>query len=123
MSGGYQSFESLNIWQESMNLCKEGYTLLGRCIDFSLRDQIQRCAVSIPSNISEGFELHTNKAFIRHLFIAKGSCRELRTQLLIAIHQQYIEAGKGHILIDKAKKILSMIYQFIKALKLQIRKA
>ena len=122
MSGGSQSFEDLIIWRDSMELCTNIYTLLRECRDYGLRDQLQRSAVSIPSNISEGFELHTNKAFIRHLFIAKGSCGELRTQILIAIHQNYIREKEGVQLIDRAKKLSSMIYHFIQARKSQTRK-
>ena len=122
MGKEFQSFENLIIWKESMELCKEVYSLLKSCKDFGLRDQLQRSAVSIPSNIAEGFELNTNKAFIRHLFIAKGSCGELRTQIYLAIHQHYIDEKMGLELVDKAKKISSMIFQFILARKSQIRK-
>ena len=84
---------------------------------------MHRCSISIPSNIAEGFELHTNKAFIRHLYISKGSSGELRTQLYIAIDQEYIEFKKGHELIEDAKKIAGMIQNFIKARKNRIRGA
>ena len=121
MGGGNQSFEDLKIWEDSIQLCNEVYACFRGCKDYGLRDQLQRSAVSIPSNIAEGFELHTNKAFIRHLYIAKGSCGELRTQILIAVQQLYISHEEGIKLIDKAKKLSSMIYLFIKARKSQIR--
>lgn len=83
---------------------------------------MQRSSVSIPSNIAEGFELHTNKAFIRHLYIAKGSGGELRTQLYIAIKQKYINQEKGQELIDFAKKLNRMIANFISTRKGKTRK-
>lgn len=121
MENNYHSFEDLLIWQEGMKLCDEIYTVLRKCKDCSLRDQMQRSAVSIPSNIAEGFELSTNKAFIRHLYIAKGSGGELRTQLYIAIRQGFIENQKGKELLDLTKKLAAMISNFIKARKIKTR--
>jgi four helix bundle protein len=122
MENNYDSFEDLHIWKEGMKLCDEVYSNLKNCKDFGLRDQMQRSSVSIPSNIAEGFELNTNKAFIRHLYIAKGSGGELRTQLYIAIRQGYIENLKGKELVELCKKIGSMIYKFIDARKNATRK-
>ncbi len=122
MENNYHSFEDLLIWQEGMKLCDEIYTVLKNCRDFGLRDQMQRSSVSIPSNIAEGFELSTNKAFIRHLYIAKGSGGEVRTQIYIAIRQGYIENQKGKELVDLTKKLAAMISKFIAARKNRIRK-
>jgi four helix bundle protein len=122
MENNYHSFEDLLIWQEGMNLCDEIYTVLKRCKDYSLRDQMQRSAVSMPSNIAERFELSTNRAFIRHLYISKGSAGELRTQIYIAIKQGYIDQVKGSELVDLTKKLSAMISKFISARKGKIRK-
>jgi four helix bundle protein len=122
MKSDYHSFEDLRIWQEGLKLCEEIYILLKNCRDYGLRDQMQRSSVSIPSNIAEGFELHTNKAFIRHLYIAKGSGGELRTQLYIAIKQKYIDQEKGQELIDFAKRLNRMIANFITTRKGKTRK-
>ena len=122
MENNYHSFEDLLIWQEGMKLCDEIYTVLKNCRDFGLRDQMQRSSVSIPSNIAEGFELSTNKAFIRHLYIAKGSGGELRTQIYIAIRQGYIENQKGKELVDLTKKLAAMISKFTAARKNRTRK-
>lgn len=65
----YQSFEDLLIWKESMRLSLDIYRIFKECKDFGLRDQIQRASVSVPSNISEGFERQTDKEFIQFLFI------------------------------------------------------
>jgi len=69
------------------------------CRDFKLRDPMLASSVSIPSNIAEGFELNTDRAFIRHLFISKGSGGELRTQLYVAIRQQYITLDRCQNLV------------------------
>ena len=71
MEPAYHSFEDLFIWKEGLNLSIDTYTLMKNCRDFGLKDQMQRCSVSVPSNIAEGFELHTNRAFIRHLIYCK----------------------------------------------------
>ena len=73
------NFLNLIVWQKAKELAVQIYKLsrnskISR--DFSLRDQIQRAAVSIPANIAEGDELGTNKQSIRHFFIAKGSTAE-----------------------------------------------
>ena len=92
-------------------------TLEKNCKDFGLRDQIQRSAVSIPSNISEGFDRKGNKEFIQFLYIAKGSCSELRTQLYIALETGTIDKSIGKDFIDNSKMISAMLYKLI-----QVRK-
>jgi len=112
--GKVSSFEDLNVWKEAMRLAVDLYKILEKCRDFSLKDQMQRAAVSIPSNIAEGFERDTNKEFIRFLYIAKGSSAELRTQLYIVIESKTIEKKLGNDFIDRSKKISSMLYKLIK---------
>ena len=80
------------------------------CKDFGLRDQIQRSAVSVPSNIAEGFERHSNKEFIPYLRIAKSSCAELRTQLIIA---NEIKLFSNQNMIEETKRISAMIQNMI----------
>ncbi|MCK9207663.1 MAG: four helix bundle protein [Salinivirgaceae bacterium] len=79
-----EKFEDLQIWQEGVELAILIYASLQNCKDFGFRDQVQRASVSIPSNIAEGFDRLSNNEFIRFLKIAKGSCAELSTQLIIA---------------------------------------
>ena len=84
---GYQTFRELNVWQEAKSLAVTIYRLTSTgplARDFGLKDQMQRSAVSIPSNIAEGYERKSNPEFIRYLLIAKGSLSELITQLEIA---------------------------------------
>ncbi len=69
----YQSFEDLEVWKRACKLAVEVYKALKDSREFSLKDQMNRAAVSIPSNISEGAERHTIPEFIHFLHIAKGS--------------------------------------------------
>lgn len=75
---------------------------------------MRRSAVSVPSNVAEGFERHTNKEFIRYLRIAKGSNGELRTQIHIAIGIGIVEATMGEELLAKSRIISSMLQNLIK---------
>ena len=110
-------FEDLEMWKEGMRVCVRVYELMKDCKDFGFRDQIQRAAVSIPSNIAEGYERQTDKEFIHFLFIAKGSCGELRTQLYLAKELKYIQLGDFNALFEKVKILSAMMNNFIKARK------
>ena len=108
-----KSFEDLDIWKQSMRQATEIYGVLKDCKDFAFRDQIQRSAVSVPSNIAEGFERNTNKEFIQFLYIAKGSNGELTTQLYLAITLKYIDKKKGKELLDTSKTLSIQIGKLI----------
>ena len=111
MENRIKSFEDLKIWQEGINITLEVYSLFHLCKDFGLRDQIQRSAVSVPSNIAEGFDRQSNNEFIRFLKIAKGSLGELRTQLIIAIKVKIIEDQEE--LIKRTTNLSAMIQKMI----------
>ncbi|MDR0694022.1 MAG: four helix bundle protein [Prevotellaceae bacterium] len=108
-----KTFEDLEIWKAGMQLVCDVYEAFKKCNDFGLKDQMQRAAVSIPSNISEGFERSSDKEFIRFLYIAKASCGELRTQLYIAVKLNYIEKLKGDALITRLRTLSSQIASLI----------
>lgn len=114
MNDKVEKFEDLEVWKESMRLTVKIYECLKNCRDFSFRDQMQRSAVSIPSNIAEGFERNSNKEFIQFLHIAKGSCSELRTQLYIAVRTELFEETIGKELLESTRKISSMLFKLIK---------
>ena len=122
MENKVASFEDLIVWKEAMNLCYEVYDSLISSKDFGLRDQIQRSSVSIPSNIAEGFERETDKEFIRFLYIAKGSCGELRTQLYIAKRQKTISENSCDHYIIKVKTIAALIQRLISSKKNKLLK-
>jgi len=86
-------FEDLEVWQTGFALGRRVYTLTRKprfSKDVPLRDQVRRAAISIVSNIAEGFESQTDRVFSRFLGIAKGSAGELRAQLYIAFDQGYV---------------------------------
>ncbi|MFA7166279.1 MAG: four helix bundle protein [Desulfoplanes sp.] len=110
-------FEDLEVWKEGMRLASNVYRVLKECRDFGLRDQMQRAAVSVPSNIAEGYERNTNKDFVHFLYIAKGSCSELRTQVYLAVDVGIVEKGVGDELLESTRKISGMLCNFIRVRK------
>jgi four helix bundle protein len=114
LSTNIEKFEDLNVWQEGILICTEIYEVLKDCKDFGVKDQVQRSAVSIPSNIAEGFERNTNKDFIRFLYYAKSSAGELRTQLYLCGKIGLIPNKVCEKLIENTRKISAMIYNLIK---------
>lgn len=107
-------FEDLVVWKESMWLVSEIYKALKNCRDFGFRDQIQRSAVSIPSNIAEGFDRQSNKEFIQYLHIAKGSCSEVRTQLYLAQNLELLSNKSVELLVEKSRQISAMLSGLIR---------
>src|SRR5918996_5758171 len=88
-----KQFEDLEVWQEARYLTQTIYRVTRAkkfSKDFSLLHQIQRAAVSVMSNIAEGFERGGNQEFIQFLYVAKASCGEVRSQLYVALDQSYV---------------------------------
>jgi four helix bundle protein len=111
-------FQELKVWQRAKDLAVYIYKITGKgsfAKDFSLRDQIRRAAVSIPSNIAEGDELGSNKQAIRHFYIAKGSSAEVLTQAIIALEIGYIEMKPFQHIERESKAISGMLSRLITA--------
>jgi four helix bundle protein len=120
--GFFKRFEEIEAWKISKDLAIQIYQITGRnefAKNWPLRAQMQRSAVSISSNISEGFERGTNKEFIRFLYIAKGSSGELRNQLYIARELRHIQQEDFESLMNKVLHVSSLIANLIKYLKLK----
>ncbi|MEZ6093410.1 MAG: four helix bundle protein [Pirellulaceae bacterium] len=94
----------------------ETYRVVGEFRDYGLKDQMQRAAVSIASNIAEGSE-RGGLDFVRFLRIASGSCAELRTQLYIAKKLELLESHDFNELVGSTKQISKMIWGLQKSLK------
>lgn len=109
-------FEDLEVWKETRRLTQHIYQITRTekfSKDFALREQIRRATVSIMSNIAEGFERGGNQEFCQFLYIAKGSCGEVRSQLYIALDQNYLSQDEVQRLADAYKRLSSMISNFI----------
>lgn len=115
-----KNFEDLKIWQIAKQLTTKVYAaadLQKYHKDYSLVDQTRRAAVSVMANIAEGFERENNKEFIQYLYIAKGSCGELRSHLWIAQELTFLPKEEGSILRGEAAGLSIMIAKLISYLK------
>lgn len=113
-------FEELEIWKKARDLTKEIYKITKSksfICDFGLVDQIRRASVSVMSNIAEGFERGGNQELMQFLFIAKASCGEVRSQLYVALDQNYINKNEFETISINAKKLSVMISNFIEYLR------
>ncbi len=113
-------FEDLEAWKISREITKDIYRISKSekfCRDFGLCNQIQRAAVSIMSNIAEGFERDGNREFINFLSIAKGSLGEVRAQLYVALDQNYISENEFDLISGKViqnGKVIAGLINYLK---------
>ena len=115
----FKTFEEINAWQNARVLVKDVYALTrcgDFCKDYGLKDQIQRAAVSICSNIAEGCERRGNKEFINFLWIAKGSAAEVCSQLHSARDIGYITDEQFNSIYDSSIQIGGMLFNLISSL-------
>jgi len=113
------NFRELNIWKESMTLAKDVFMLTKTFPEtekYGLVSQMNRCSVSIPSNIAEGTGRNSDKELQRFLNIALGSCFELETQLLLARSFEYLDSDHTTSLTKKITTIQKIISGFKKSL-------
>ena len=115
-----ERFEDLEAWKIAREITKEVYRIAKNDLfvrDFGLRDQICRASVSIMSNIAEGFERDGNKEFVNFLSIAKGSAGEVRSQLYIALDQNYISENEFDLLCGKVtqnSRVIAGLMNYLK---------
>jgi four helix bundle protein len=115
-----KSFEEMEVWKEARRLTQRIYVLTKKgefSKDFGLRDQIRRAAVSVMSNIAEGFERGGNHEFVQFLYVAKGSCGEVRSQIYVALDQNYVVNVEVEELTRSFKRLSSMISNLISYLR------
>lgn len=108
----FKRLEDIEVWKRGCRLAVEIYQFVERdplAKNWGLRDQIQRAAISIPSNIAEGYERDSAAEFRRYLRISKGSCGELRTQLYIVKALGIVSDDDVKPLIKECIEISSML--------------
>ena len=115
-----KNFEDLEIWKSARRLAQEIYQLTADSKfskDYRFRDQIRSAVISIMSNIAEGFERGGNQEFMQFLYIAKGSCGEVRSQIYVAVDQNYVPQKTCEELTQAFKRLSIMISNLIDYLK------
>lgn len=115
-----KDFEELAIFQKARELSKKIYPITQRGEfknDFRFVQQVRAAAGSIMDNIAEGFERGGNKEFLNFLYIAKGSCGEVRSQLIRANDVGYLTEEEYNELYTECRKLSAGIMNFIKEIK------
>ena len=114
-----KTYRDLIVWQKAMVLVTEIYKVsksFPRREDYGLTSQLRRCAVSIPSNIAEGYGRNSRNEYIRFLQIASGSLYELQTQLEIAANLGYLKKDEFELLYESTREIERMLSVLIRRL-------
>ncbi|ATJ82654.1 four helix bundle protein [Halomonas beimenensis] len=103
-------FEDLLVWKRSARLCAEVFQAFSQSREFGFKDQITRSALSIASNIAEGYERDSDRDRVKFLSYAKGSCAELRAQIYIGMEIGYISRTVGQRWAAETREISKMLY-------------
>jgi len=114
------SFEDLLVWQKGIILVKQVYLLTAEGKlhrDFGLRDQLQRAAVSIPTNIAEGYERASRREYLQFLHIAKGSAGEVRSLLRVALEVGYLNQPRYDLLREAVLELSRYLSNQIRSLR------
>ena len=111
-----ERFEEIIVWQKAKELSLFVYLHFQSNKDYGFKDQIQRASVSIMNNIAEGYERKSNTEFKQFLFIAKGSCGEVRSMLHLALELKYLSKKEFDDFYNLAIEISKMLSAFIKIL-------
>lgn len=107
------TFENLEVWRDGIELAARVYERFRNCRDLGFRTQIQNASASISNNIAEGYERDSNQEFIRFLFIAKGSCGEVRSQAYLARRIKLLTDEDARALVNDAKRLSKRIQKLI----------
>jgi four helix bundle protein len=103
-----EKFEDIIAWQKGRELTRQIYRHSRQpefARDFALKDQIRRAAISITSNIAEGFERGGNQEFLQFLSISRGSCGAVRSQLYVALDENYVTESEFRDLYDLSQEV------------------
>lgn len=110
--------KDLEVWKESIKLVKEVYketSMFPKSEQYSLVDQIRRCAVSVPSNIAEGAARNSNKEYLRFCYISLGSLSELETQLIISSELGFLKNKSVQQNTDIIRRMLLSFIKYLRA--------
>jgi four helix bundle protein len=116
---GIKTYRDLQIWQKGIEIVTDIYGVTKKFPKeetYSLTAQMRRSAISIPSNVAEGFRRFHNKEYKQFLYISSGSCGELETQVMIARKLGYIDEEQEGTLLEKLDHIGRMMSSLIKKL-------
>jgi four helix bundle protein len=116
---GVKRYRDLDIWKKAIELVKDVYKVTEKFPKqeiYGLVSQMRRSAISIPSNVAEGFRRYHNKEYKQFLYVTLGSCAELETQITIAKDLDYVKQEIEAVLLEKLDHICRMISNLLKKL-------
>lgn len=115
-----RTFEDLVVWQQAISFVKELYQATDEGAlrrDFGLKDQMRRAAVSIPTNIAEGFERRSRNEYLFFLNVAKGSSGESRSLLRVARDLGYLAPSSYDSLLEAVLSISKSLYRQMESIR------
>ncbi|MFN2398298.1 MAG: four helix bundle protein [Gemmatimonadaceae bacterium] len=121
-----RNYRDLRVWQAAMDLVIEVYSLarqLPRSEVYGLASQLQRAAVSVPTNIAEGYGRESRREYLRYLSIANGSLKELETLLLVVQRANLVSVGRADstcVLADRVGGLLTALRRSLKPRKTSV---
>lgn len=118
-------FEDLIVWQKARIWCREIYSATATgafARDFGLKDQIRRAAVSVMSNVAEGFERGKRTEFHQFVCIAKGSCAEVRSQLFVALDAGLLGRASFERLLGHGEELARLLGALRRSLDRPVKK-
>lgn len=119
MSEKIKTYSDLDIWKKGIEFVKKVYVMTGKFPKeetYGLSSQMRRSAISVPSNVAEGFRRYHNKEYRQFLYIVLGSCAERETQATISKEINYISSEKEKELLEMLDHVSRMITNLIKKL-------
>ncbi|MBU1083692.1 MAG: four helix bundle protein [Candidatus Omnitrophota bacterium] len=114
-----KDYKDLKIWQKGIEIADKIYTITDdfpKSELYGLTSQMRRAAVSVPSNIAEGFVRHYTKEYTQFLRLSLGSCAELETQLIISDKRKYVKNKKIEELIEDLNHEMRMLMSLVNSL-------
>ena len=115
-------FEDIESWKEARKLFYEIHSHFSKINDYAFRDQVRRAALSVMSNIAEGFDRGTNKEFVQFLIFARGSVSEVKSLTYAALDVGYLRKTDFEKISMKCAQLMNLINGFIRYLKKSDRK-
>jgi len=119
------TLEDLQVYRKSLVACTAVSAVLDQQrvrTDYTLRAQLSAASAAVAANIAEGFGQQSDRQFARYLFVARGSCHEVRAHLAVAVGRRHIDDDEAAALADKYHEIARMLTGLIKYLRASDRK-
>jgi four helix bundle protein len=119
-----RNYRELLVWQKAYQLCREVYQATGAFPKeerFGLQSQMRRAAVSVPSNIAEGYGRHSTASYVQSLLVAYGSLCELETQIMLAADLGYTKSADAELCREQIGHIERMLMALVKALRKKLK--